>query len=236
MEPVPELEQLIGWVDREDRDPLSLLTDAVIVSGRLGEVGDDLIDHFVQEARRSGASWADIGSALGVSKQAAQKRFVRRPSGFRGSRRGLFTRFASEARSVVTKAVECAHYLGSTEIGTLHLVAGLTERAGERIEKLIEDVSEGVETINAAANVALGEPVEDAPTKGHIPFAPESKKVLELSLREAIHADSRHIGSEHILLGILRDEKSAGARLLNDHGLSHETVQSWLEENPAGDG
>ncbi|HEX6299148.1 MAG TPA: Clp protease N-terminal domain-containing protein [Acidimicrobiia bacterium] len=232
MERLPDLEELVAWIDRPDRDSLELLTDAVILSGRLGELADDLVDHFVQRARRSGGSWADIGQAIGVSKQAAQKRFVRRAPGFRGPKRGLFTRFAPEARSVVKRAVEYAHDLGSPEIGTLHLVAALTDvESGARA--ILEGVGGDVEAIQRTALGSLRRPPDEAPTSSHIPFAADSKKVLELSLREAIHGEGRHIGTEHIVLGILRDEGSAGARLLNEHGVSRDAVRRWLDENPS---
>jgi hypothetical protein len=57
-------------------EPLDQLTDAVLAAEALGEVADHLIGHFVDQARRSGASWTDIGTCMGVTKQAAQKRFV----------------------------------------------------------------------------------------------------------------------------------------------------------------
>lgn len=232
MEQLPDLEKLVVWIDRPDRDPLELLTDAVILSGRLGELADDLVDHFVQRARRSGASWADIGQAIGVSKQAAQKRFVRRAPGFRGPKRGLFTRFAPGSRSVVKRAVEYAHDRGSPEIGTHHLVAALSEaESGGRA--ILEEVGGDVEAIHRTALASLGGPFDESPKSGHIPFAADSKKVLELSLREAIHGESRHIGTGHLLLGILRDEKSGGARLLNEHGVSRDAVRTWLAENPS---
>lgn len=237
MEQLPDLESLVAWVSRHEHEPLELLTDAVILSGRLDEMADQLVDHFVQNARRSDASWADIGQAIGVSKQAAQKRFARRGPRLSGPGRGLFTRFASSARSVVKKAVEYAHSLDSPEIGTLHLVAALTEaESGETSRGILADLCGDVDAIHDAALQLLGDASEITPTSGHIPFASETKKALELSLREAIRDGSRHIGTEHLLLGILRDKESDGAELLQEHEVSREAVQTWLAENPADDG
>src|SRR4051812_41805519 len=70
------LDDLIEGITRVHPDPLDQLADAVIAADHLGEVADHLIGHFVDQARRSGASWTDIGRSMGVSKQAAQKRFV----------------------------------------------------------------------------------------------------------------------------------------------------------------
>jgi hypothetical protein len=72
------LDDLIDAIKQVHTDALEQLTDAVLASEHLGELADHLIGHFVDQARRSGASWTDIGKSMGVSKQAAQKRFVPR--------------------------------------------------------------------------------------------------------------------------------------------------------------
>ncbi|EUA34561.1 hypothetical protein I553_1550 [Mycobacterium xenopi 4042] len=72
------LDDLINAIKRVHTDVLDQLSDAVLAAEHLGEVADHLIGHFVDQARRSGASWTDIGKSMGVSKQAAQKRFVPR--------------------------------------------------------------------------------------------------------------------------------------------------------------
>src|SRR6188768_3445363 len=70
------LDDLIATIKKVHSDPLEQLTDAVLAANHLGEVADHLIGHFVDQARRSGASWTEIGRSMGVTKQAAQKRFV----------------------------------------------------------------------------------------------------------------------------------------------------------------
>src|SRR3982074_1112497 len=70
------LDDLIDVIKTVHAEPLEQLTDAVLAAESLGEIADHLIGHFVDQARRSGASWTDIGKSMGVSKQAAQKRFV----------------------------------------------------------------------------------------------------------------------------------------------------------------
>src|SRR4249920_1001445 len=70
------LDVLISAIKKVHSDALDQLSDAVIVAEHLGDVADHLIGHFVDQARRSGASWTDIGRSMGVTKQAAQKRFV----------------------------------------------------------------------------------------------------------------------------------------------------------------
>src|ERR1700684_324645 len=70
------LDELINTIKKVHSDVLDQLSDAVLAAEHLGEVADHLIGHFVDHARRSGASWTDIGKSMGVTKQAAQKRFV----------------------------------------------------------------------------------------------------------------------------------------------------------------
>src|ERR687890_237433 len=74
------LDDLIATIKKVHSDPLEQLTDAVLAANHLGDVADHLIGHFVDQARRSGASWTQIGQSMGVTKQAAQKRFVAKPS------------------------------------------------------------------------------------------------------------------------------------------------------------
>src|SRR3954454_20499541 len=96
--PVPvRLDDLIGAIVGAHEAPLDRLTNAVVLAERLGDLADSLIGHFVDQARRAGASWSDIGRSLGVTKQAAQQRFVRSrtPSPLDPSQG--FSRFTDEA-------------------------------------------------------------------------------------------------------------------------------------------
>src|SRR5215470_17726008 len=117
-DPVPmtgqiRLDDLIEAIKNAHADPLEQLTGAVLAADHLGDVADHLIGHFVDQARRSGASWTEIGRCMGVTKQAAQKRFVGKepapaPEGTSG-----FSRFTPRARNVVMAAQEAARAAGS---------------------------------------------------------------------------------------------------------------------------
>src|SRR6187401_1665674 len=100
------LDDLIGAIKRVHTDALDQLADAVLAAEALGDVADHLIGHFVDQARRSGASWTDIGKSMGVTKQAAQKRFVAKADTAANDldpSQG-FTRFTPRARNVVMAA------------------------------------------------------------------------------------------------------------------------------------
>src|SRR5829696_4807481 len=113
------LDDLIASIEQVHSDALDQLSDAVLLAEHLGEVADHLIGHFVDQARRSGASWSEIGGSMGVSKQAAQKRFVAKGqdegAGLDASQG--FSRFDDEARAAVVSAQDQARAAGNDTIG-----------------------------------------------------------------------------------------------------------------------
>src|SRR5437764_2568696 len=110
------LDDLIEAIKKVHSDVLEQLSDAVIAADHLGDVADHLIGHFVDQARRSGASWTDIGKSMGVTKQAAQKRFVLRAEATTLDPNGGFERFTPRARNAVVAAQNAAHQAGNPEI------------------------------------------------------------------------------------------------------------------------
>src|SRR6202142_90194 len=95
------LDDLIRAIKMVHEDALEQLSDAVLAADHLGEVADHLIGHFVDQARRSGASWTEIGRSMGVTKQAAQKRFVAKPPSTSTSSAEGFARFTQQARNTL---------------------------------------------------------------------------------------------------------------------------------------
>src|SRR6478672_7488516 len=125
------LDDLIAAIKSVHSDALDQLSDAVIAADHLGEVADHLIGHFVDQARRSGASWKDIGASMGVSKQAAQKRFVPKGESPDLDPSQGFSRFTPRAKNVVMAAQNEARAAGNGQICPAHLVLGLlTEPEG----------------------------------------------------------------------------------------------------------
>src|SRR3954466_4153641 len=122
--PTVRLDDLIGAVTSAHEEPLDRVTRAVALAEHLGEVADHLIGHFVDQARRSGASWTEIGRSMGVTKQAAQKRFVAKGEAPLDASQG-FSRFTDRARKVIVTAQEEARARSSGQIGVAHLVIGL---------------------------------------------------------------------------------------------------------------
>ena len=115
------LDDLIEAITSVHTEALDQLSDAVLTADHLGEVADHLIGHFVDRARRSGASWTDIGRSMGVTKQAAQKRFVPKGANPDLDPEQGFGRFTPRARNVVVAAQNEARAAGSPEITPAHL-------------------------------------------------------------------------------------------------------------------
>ena len=207
---------------------LEQLSEAVLVAEHLGELSDRLIGHFVAAARDGGASWADIGRALGVSKQAAQKRFVASADDVVLRPARAFSRFTDRAKHVVIAAQDEARRHRHSEVGTEHLLLSFLHEPGCLAVKAIEASGVNRDALVAAVESALGE--GRAEVSGHIPFSRSAKKVRNLALREALRLGHNYIGTEHMLLALLRDEKSGGARVLHSLGVTRRDAEDWIVE------
>jgi hypothetical protein len=206
MPPTVRLDDLISAIQKVHHEPLEQLTDAVLAGDHLGEVADHLIGHFVDQARRSGASWTDIGRSMGVTKQAAQKRFV--PKELPLNPEQGFNRFTPRAREVVAAAQEEARSAGNNEIVTGHLVLGLLTEPEGLAAKAI--VAQGVplDAVRQAVTATLPAAAGDVPAL--IPFDSGARKALELTFREALRLHHNYIGTEHLLLALLELEDGGG--------------------------
>jgi hypothetical protein len=200
------LDDLINAIKTVHTDALDQLADAVLAAEHLGELADHLIGHFVDQARRSGASWTEIGKSMGVTKQAAQKRFVPKAEPSTLDPDQGFARFTPRARNVVVSAQNAAHEAGNSEITPAHLLLALLTDPGALATKLLQN--QGVETDAIRAVVHLPPRQEDMPAL--IPFSGPARKVLELTFREALRLGHNYIGTEHILLAMLEAEDDAG--------------------------
>ena len=232
-QPPVRLDELIGYVKSQEGTALDHVSAAVQVSEHLGELSDHLIGHFVDQARKGGASWTEIGRSMGVTKQAAQKRFVTKDSGAQellsdAFQDHLFSRFTDRARHTVTAAQEEALQHQNGFIGTEHLALGLLHEPEGLAARAIEALGVPVETARQALVAALPSAAADASVSGRILFTPRGKKVLELALREALHLGHNYIGTEHVLLGVLAEEDGIGARTLTELGVTRKRAMEWL--------
>jgi len=204
------LDDLIEAITKVRSDPLERLSDAVLAADHLGDVADHLIGHFVDQARRSGASWTEIGRSMGVTKQAAQQRFVSKdPAGpLDVDPSGGFGRFTERARNAVTAAQNEARAAGNDLISPAHLALGLLHDPDSFAAKAIVALGVPLETVRQAVTAALPEAAGQVPAL--IPFDQRARKALELTFREALRMGHNYVGTEHILLALLELEDGNG--------------------------
>jgi hypothetical protein len=224
----PKLGDLIDTIERlhPDGDPLRRLQDAVQLGQHLDELADHLIGHFVDRARHAGASWTEIGQNMGVTKQAAQKRFTsNNPEQLDLSQ---FARFTNLARKVTVAAQAAAISGGQAMIEPGHLVLGLLDAPDGLAARAMATLGATEEVVRAAVEPRLGPRVENAP-KGHVPFSGQSKKVLELTVREALRLGHNYVGTEHILLGLLALGDVPGPDALAELGITTAKVEKEVQ-------
>ncbi|MBN1192631.1 MAG: ATP-dependent Clp protease ATP-binding subunit [Coriobacteriia bacterium] len=136
----------------------------------------------------------------------------------------MFERFTEKARRVVVYAQEEARMLNQNYIGTEHLLLGLIREQEGIAAKALESLDISLEDVHQQVEELIGRGTY-VPT-GHIPFTPRAKKVLELSLREALQLGHNYIGTEHILLGLIREGEGVAAQVLLNLGADLEKVRS----------
>jgi hypothetical protein len=219
------LDDLIDAIKKVHPAPLDQLQDAVIAADHLGDVADHLIGHFVDQARRSGASWTDIGRSMGVTRQAAQKRFVAKESADLDLSQG-FGRYTPRARNVVMAAHNEAIAARNPEGRPEHLVLGLLAEPDALAAKAITRQDVLLDAVRQAATAALPPAAEEVPDL--VPYGPDAKKVLELTFREALRLGHNYIGTEHILLALLEHENGEG--VLNGLGIDKPTSERHIAE------
>ena len=138
----------------------------------------------------------------------------------------MFERFTDRARRVVVLAQEEAKMLNHNYIGTEHILLGLIHEGEGVAAKALESLDISLEAVREQVQEIIGQG-QQAPT-GHIPFTPRAKKVLELSLREALQLGHNYIGTEHILLGLIREGEGVAAQVLVKLGADLNRVRQQV--------
>jgi ATP-dependent Clp protease ATP-binding subunit ClpC len=146
----------------------------------------------------------------------------------------LFERFTERARQVVVLAQEEARQLKHNYIGTEHILLGLLREEEGLAARVLESLDITVERVRAQVVRIVGSGEEV--TSGQIPFTPRAKKVLELALREALSLGHNYIGTEHILLGLVRENEGVAARILLDFDADSEKIRNEVIRMLSGPG
>jgi Clp amino terminal domain, pathogenicity island component len=226
---VESREQLIDEVrDRAGDDPLDRVEVAAALAGELAERGDRVVDEFIAAARQAGVSWTEIGTRLGVSKQAARQRFADRipVAGFE-DRLSLRPRL----RACLARADTIAQDEGADEVGTHHLLAGLL--AEGVAAAILEHLGVTADAIRSSATRLFG------PTTPAGDARPPARSVEAAS---AIESAARHaqmgagpsgcleVGTEHLLFVLVMDPGSRARRVLVDLDIDIAVIKAIKKE------
>src|ERR1700683_4270013 len=144
----------------------------------------------------------------------------------------MFERFTDRARRVAVLAQEEARMLNHDYIGTEHILLGLIREGGGVAAKALESLGISLEAVRQQVGEIIGQGQQAS--SGHIPFTPRAKKVLELSLREALQLGHNYIGTEHILLGLIREGDGVAAQVLVKLGADPSRIRQQVIQLLAG--
>ena len=222
MTPAPTLQELIESVERDSpsAELLDLLATASSTVAQLEEVGDSVLGHFVDRCRRHGHSWTEISGALGVTKQAAHKRF--------SFSAPTLERFTERARRAVDAAAVAARNLGHNFVGSEHLLLGLFAQPEGLAARALTEA--GIDRGAVEAKVLEMVPRGDEPLLDNPLYTPRASMALQGALGEALRLGHNYIGTEHILLGLLRDHDAVAARTLRELDVNADSIRTRLVE------
>jgi Clp amino terminal domain, pathogenicity island component len=212
------LEQLSAPIDADrDAGALARVEAAAATASELRGLGDALLDRYVQAARADGRSWAEIGAALGVTKQAAHERFVAAPLAWPQN-------FNEPARAVVARALEEARGLGHRYLGTEHLLLALTMEPGLAASALA-DLGVDERAVRSSIERIIGRGRSGDATLG---ITPRTKRVFEAAVKEAKRVSSQRCADcEHLLLALAAADGVA-AEILSEQGAGEGAIREKL--------
>jgi DNA-binding transcriptional MerR regulator len=200
-----------------DSDDLARISEARLRAQALADLGDQLVDHYVSEAKLGGASWNQISDALGGTNRTAEQR--RAPH--------AFARFTDLNRHSIVLAQEAARTHKHELIGTEHLLLGLLSEPRGLAYEVLTARTDSEAGIRDAIENAMP-PAGKKALQGHIAFAPDSKEAIEQALRASSDLGHDWVGTEHTLLGLIHTEESLAAQILHDLGYTSDSLQDLV--------
>lgn len=229
MTPGPDLQQLIDTIkaDAGSSDELEQLAAAASTISELTSTGDAVLGFFVDRARGAGKSWVEISGVLGVSKQAAHKRFADS-----WTSKPAFNRYTRKAMAVVKAAADVAAGRNHNYIGTEHMLLAFFAQPDSLATKALlqhgfteESVRAAVDQVNPAE-----EPTDPPKTLDTTrpPYTRKSAHVLQGAVGEALTLGHNYVGTEHLLLAFYRDPSSLASQILLEQGFDEKAAWDAL--------
>jgi hypothetical protein len=226
--PASSLTELIQTVNDRSagEDALTRVATAAEVSGEITNKADLLLGHFVEAARHAGRSWAEIGAALGVTKQGAQQRFVDRDAGTPAPDDQLLVRYTTRARTSVARAREEAREMGHNYVGTEHLLLGVLVDPAALSFRLLAQLGIPTDELRQAVIEAAVPRPPNAAVAVDLPFTPRARRVLDLTRGESLRLGHNYIGTEHLLLALAAEQDGIGGRVLRERGVDADRARA----------
>ena len=205
--------------------PEEALVALTSLRGRIEELEAALVEN----ALRDGWSWSRIARALGVTKQAAHKRHAARARAKRPERGAELVTVTGHARQAVYLAKQEARALGHGCVETGHLLLGLLRQRESPAADALSSLGVAVSSLREEVKSGLAEREPARAGRGErVAIGPRARAALEQSLREALLLRDSHLGVEHLLLALLRDERGSAVYALERLGVSTDAVEERL--------
>jgi len=225
MPPGSTVDEMIATVraDAGSDDALDQLAAASRSVAELEEVADAALSYFVDQCRRRGRSWSEISKALGVTKQAAHKRFSYTPA--------TLERFTPRARALLPGAVSEALRLGHDNVGNEHILLALFTDSESIAAKVLAEAKITQATVERRILEAnrRGSSTNEAP-----PFTGEATECLEKAVVEALRLGHNYVGTEHVLLALFANADALAAQILTEAGATHDELRDRIVEKLVG--
>jgi hypothetical protein len=222
-----QVSSLIRYVTEHSAgaDPLDRLESACVTARELDDSADQLVNHFVTAAREAGLSWTQIGARMGVTKQAARKRFLPRdiPLEPAAAKERAFGRYTESARRAVALAQRTAQEHHHHYIGTEHLLLGLCAQQTGTAGQILTSAGVDLAGLTTAVTNRLLPPSGEVPDR--LPFTATSKSVLELAAHDAQRLGHRWIGTEHLLMGLVGEQAGIASEVLLELGITMDVAE-----------
>lgn len=208
----------------------------MLAAERLRENADRLVRHYVDEAMAADVSWTTVGQSLGLTRQAAQRRYGSGGNdadsalafGLADARDG-FARFTREARRAVGFAGTEAHRVGHHQLGAEHILCGVVEDPESSAAKALNALGVPRERVRTAVFQVFAPAAEAIRAPGGIPLTVASRVILtDRAPREADRLGHALVGTEHLLLGLLADTDGPAEAVLTEFGVTRESFLGVL--------
>ncbi|TDO69377.1 ClpA/ClpB-like protein [Kribbella sp. VKM Ac-2571] len=235
MTPGPDLQELINTIkaDAGSDDELEQLGTAAATINELTATSDAALGFFVDRARGAGKSWVEISTVLGVSKQAAHKRFADS-----WTARPAFERYTQRARAVVQAAGAIARERNHDFVGTEHLLLAMYKEPDAIAAKVL--VRHGITEDSVRTAVDVRSPAGESSNQPksldveNPPYTRRAAHVLQGAVGEAVTLGHNYVGTEHLLLAFYRDQAGIATKILLEQGL--EESAAWTDIRAALEG